>query len=347
MSIPVKQSAHVFSYMFRQLMAGRRKIPLVLMLEPLFSCNLNCRGCGKRRQAALAPAAYLEVAASVGAAVECGAPMVSIAGGEPLLHPHIDALVSELIALRRFVYLCSNGLLVEKHIDDFEPSPYLTFNIHLDGLQERHDALTGRRGVFSQAVHAIRLLKARGFRVTTNTTLFLDETPENACRLFDFLNSLGVEGMTVAPGFNYEAAPDQDNFLTDRRAVRQLFGRLFMLGRRRGWRFNHSSLYLDFLSGGREYACTPWGNPTFNMFGWQRPCYLLNESYAGSFEALLNHTDWSAYGPGRNHKCAACMVHCGFEPSAVMDAMTHPWTLLRFHWMKHGAGPRIGQVPTV
>lgn len=340
MGIPVRQSAYVCGYMFRQLLAGRRKFPLVLMLEPLFNCNLNCRGCGKRRQASIAPAAYLDVAACVGAAMECGAPMVSIAGGEPLMHPQIDTVVAELVARRKFVYLCSNGLLVEKRLKEFTPSPFLTFNIHLDGMRERHDALTGRNGVFEQAVRAIRLLKARGFRVTTNTTLFLNETPENAGRFFDFLTSLDVEGMTVAPGFNYEAAPDQHHFLTDRRAVRQLFGRLFTLGRQRGWRFNHSSLYLDFLAGGRDYTCTPWGNPTYNIFGWQRPCYLLNESYTDRFSDLLDLTDWSAYGPGRNPKCAACMVHCGFEPTAVMDAVTHPWALLRFHWLKRAADRR-------
>lgn len=327
MSIPIKQSTSVFLYILRQVLAGGKKFPLVLMLEPLFRCNLNCRGCGKKRQAELAPGTHLDVATCVGAAQECGAPVVSIAGGEPLLHPHIDAIVAELVARRRFVYLCTNGILVSGHIDAFEPSPYLTFNIHLDGLRERHDALTAD-GVFNQAVEAIRLLTSRGFRVTTNTTLFLGETAKNVGRFFDFLTSLGVEAMTVAPGFNYDSAPDQHQFLTDRRAVRQLFGDIFALGRGRGWRFNHSSLYLDFLAGRREYTCTPWGNPTFSPFGWQRPCYLLNDGYAPSFAELLDQTDWSAYGPGRNPKCSSCMVHCGFEPSAVMDAVTHPFKLV-------------------
>lgn len=255
--------------------------------------------------------------------------MVSIAGGEPLMHSDIGAIVGELVARHKFVYLCTNGLLVEKMIDAFHPSPFLTFNIHLDGLRERHDALIGCEGVFTRAVQAIRLLLSHGFRVTTNTTLYLGETPENAARFFDFLTSMGVEGMTVAPGFNYESAPDQDHFMTDRRDIRRLFDRLFETGRRRGWRFNHSSLYLDFLAGRREYDCTPWGNPTFNRFGWQRPCYLLNEGYADSYRDLVEKTDWLNYGPTRNSKCRACMVHCGFEPSAVVDAMTHPWKLLR------------------
>lgn len=339
MGIPVIQGASVIIYIFRQLLKGRRKFPLVLMLEPLFICNLNCPGCGKRRQAALSPAAGLDVSDCIGAALECGAPVVSIVGGEPLLHPHIASLAAELVVRHRYVYLCSNGILVPSHMDAFEPSPRLIFNIHLDGMRERHDSLTAN-GVFDQAVQAIRLLKSRGFRVTTNTTIFLGETPEQAGRFFDFLTSLGVEAMTVAPGFNYETAPGQHQFLTDRRAVRHLFGKIFKIGRSRGWRFNHSSLYLDFLAGGRDYACTPWGNPTFNMLGWQRPCYLLNESYAESFSDLLNQTDWEAYGPGRNPKCASCMVHCGFEPSAVLDAVSHPLELLRFQWLKYASSSR-------
>jgi hopanoid biosynthesis associated radical SAM protein HpnH len=337
LGIPATQGTRVFIYILRQLLKNRHKFSLVLMLEPLFTCNLNCPGCGKRRQAALAPRATLDVADCIGAALECGAPVVSIAGGEPLLHPHIDAIAAQLVALRRYVYLCSNGILVSKFIDAFEPSPRLIFNIHLDGMRERHDSFTAT-GVFDQAVQAIRLLKSRGFRVTTNTTVFLGETVEHAGRFFDFLTSLGVEGMTVAPGFNYETAPGQGQFLTDRKAVRQLFQKIFRLGRSRAWRFNHSSLYLDFLAGGREYACTPWGNPTFNLFGWQRPCYLLNESYAESYSDLLYHTGWEAYGPGRNPQCASCMVHCGFEPSAVLDAITHPFSLLRFQWRKCAGG---------
>ena len=337
MSIPIRQSAAITFYLLSRLLAGQRKFPLVLMLEPLFNCNLRCRGCGKLKLAAQAPVALLEVAQCIAAAEECGAPVVSIAGGEPLLHPHITAIVSELVARKRFVYLCTNGLLVEKKMAAFKPSPFLTFNFHLDGLPERHDALTGRPGVFAQAVQAMRLLIARGFRVTTNTTLFLDQTPDDAGRLFDFITSLGVEGMTVAPGFNYQTAADQQHFLTDRAATRELFARIFDLGRHRGWTFNHSSLYLDFLAGGRDYPCTPWGNPTFNVFGWQRPCYLLNEGYAQSFADLMQHTDWSAYGPGRNLKCAACMVHCGFEPSAVLDELTNPLALLRFHLGKQKA----------
>ncbi len=337
MGIPVRQTASVSWYILRRVLAGRARFPLVLMLEPLFACNLRCRGCGKLHQAALAPKPYLDAAACVEAAVECGAPIVSVAGGEPLLHPHIDAIVAALVARKRFVYLCSNGILVEKHLASFEPSPFLTFNIHLDGLEQRHDEVVGRKGVFAQAVRAVRLLVARGFRVTTNTTLFRGETAENAARFFDFLTSLGVEGMTVAPAFNYAAASGQHQFMTDRRAIRQLFEQLFTLGRQRGWRFNHSGLYLDFLAGRREYGCTPWGNPTFNVFGWQRPCYLLNESYAASFRALMEQTDWSAYGPGRNPHCASCMVHCGFEPTAVMDAVMHPLALLRFQRLKHAA----------
>jgi len=324
LGVPAIQKARLGAYIFKQLLSGNRRFPLVLMLEPLFQCNLRCKGCGKIAHPPEIMRRRMTVDECVAAAEECGAPIVSIPGGEPLLHPDIHLIARELIQRKRFVYLCTNALLVEKRLDEFSPSPYLTFNVHLDGFGEKHDALVCREGVFDSAVAAIRLLVSRGFRVTTNTTFFGDETSGRAARLFDFLTSLGVEGMTVAPAFNYEAAEEQDNFL-GREKSHNLFRELFSMSRGRGWRFNHSSLYLDFLVGNQQYQCAPWGNPTVNIFGWQRPCYLLNDGYAASYRELMEDTDWSRYGTGADIRCRDCMVHCGFEPTAVIDTALRPW----------------------
>ncbi len=325
MSISARQKMYIGYYIFHQLLFRKRKYSLVLMLEPLYRCNLKCRGCGKIQLADKVPDARLTVEECTGAAEEANVPVVSITGGEPLLHPDIPEVVARLTGRRRFVYLCTNALLLEKRIEEFSPSPFLTFSIHLDGLEDRHDELAGRKGIFAGAVNAIGMLLRRGFRVTTNTTLFRDDTPENAASLFDFLTALGVDGMTVAPAFNYETAPDRSHFLEDREATRNFFRRVFEIGRDRDWQFNHSSIYLDFLAGGRDFPCTPWGNPTRNVFGWQKPCYLLNDGYADSYEELLRDTDWETYGVGRNPKCGSCMVHCGFEPTAVMESLRNPF----------------------
>ncbi len=328
LGIPAIQKARIGAYIIRQLLAGNRRFPLVLMLEPLFRCNLKCKGCGKIAYPEEILKQRLSVAECVAAAEECGAPVVSIPGGEPLLHSDMPVIVRELAARKKFVYLCTNGLLVEKRIDEFRPSPYLTFNIHLDGLGEQHDAAVCCDGVFDKAVSAIRLLLSRGFRVTTNTTLFGGETPENAARLFDFLSSLGVEGMTVSSAFSYESAAAQDSFFS-RQGTRELFSGILDIARNRPWKFNHSSLYLEFLAGRQDYECTPWGNPTRNVFGWQRPCYLLDDGYAASYRELMETTDWEKYGTGRDSRCADCMVHCGYEPSAVLDSARHPFKALR------------------
>lgn len=327
LGIPVVQQTRIGAYIVGRMLRADRRFPLVLMLEPLFRCNLHCRGCGKLDHPAEVMRRRMTLAECLDASDECGAPVVSIAGGEPLLHADMPRIVRGLTARRRFVYLCTNGLLVAEKIAAFTPSVYLTFNVHLDGLRERHDAGVCRRGVFDTAVAAIRLLIARGFRVTTNTTFFGAETPASAARFFDFLTSLGVEGMTVAPGFSYTAAASQDIFLGRARA-RALFQGILALAPKRGWRFNHSPLYLDFLAGNQTYECTPWGNPTRNIFGWQRPCYLIDDGYAASFAELMADTDWQRYGVGHDPRCADCMVHCGFEPSAVIDAVTRPWKLL-------------------
>lgn len=304
------------------------------MLEPLFQCNLRCKGCGKIAHSGEILSKKLSVDECVAAAEECGAPVVSIAGGEPLLHPDIHRIADELTARSKFVYLCTNALLVEKRIADFSPTNYLTFNIHLDGLRERHDALVCQQGVFDKAVAAIRMLIRKGFRVTTNTTFYDGESPENAARLLDFISSLGVEGMTIAPGFGYETAAAQEQFL-GRSGIVRFFRDLFALGKDRNWVFNHSGLYLDFLAGKQDYECTPWGNPTRNILGWQKPCYLLDDGYAASYEELMETTEWSRYGVGGDDRCKDCMVHCGFEPSAVLDSVRYPWKLLKRKVNRH------------
>ncbi len=324
MTVPFRQQIRVGAYILKQRLSGRERYPLVLMLEPLFRCNLACAGCGKIDYPGAVLNRRLSVQECVAAAEECGAPVVSIPGGEPLLHKEIGEIVAALVARRKFVYLCTNGLLLEKKLHLFTPSPYLTFNVHLDGLREEHDGSVCQGGVFDRAVKAIRAARARGFRVTVNCTLFNNAEPERVAAFFDFVaDELDVEGITVSPGYAYERAPDQQHFL-NRRKTKELFRGIFARGRGKGWRFGNSPLFLDFLAGNQAYRCTPWGNPTRNVFGWQRPCYLLGEGFAKSFRELMETTDWDAYGTGNYEKCADCMVHSGYEATAVMDAVKHP-----------------------
>jgi hopanoid biosynthesis associated radical SAM protein HpnH len=315
----------VATYVLRQKLRGRRRYPLVLMLEPLFRCNLACAGCGKIQYPAHILKKHLTVEQCLSAVDECGAPMVSIPGGEPLMYPDIGRLVQELVARRTYVYLCTNAILLEKKLQEglFQPSKYLTFSVHMDGLREEHDEAVCREGVFDQAVQGIRAAMERGFRVTTNTTLFDGADPVRMRQFFDEMMDLGVEGMMVSPGYSYTKAPDQEHFLRRQRA-NELFRRM-LGGAKRRWKFNQSPLFLQFLMGRRDFECTPWGNPTYNMFGWQRPCYLLQEGYAASFKELLETTHWEQYGRrSGNDKCRDCMVHCGHEPSAV-DATFASW----------------------
>ncbi len=316
------QKRRIGAYIIKQLLTQKQRFPLVLMLEPLFLCNLHCKGCGKINQPKEILEQMLSVDECVEAAEECGAPVVTIAGGEPLLHPEITTIIDELIRRKRFVYLCTNGLLVERKIAEFSPSPYLTFNIHFDGLAERHDAAVCLEGAFNKATDAIKKLVGAGFRVTTNTTFFKGQTAQNAARLFDHLSGLGVEAMTVAAGFNYENADDQDNFL-GRDGTKKLFREILRTAKK-SWTFNHSGMYLDFLAGNRDFPCTPWGNPTRSIQGWQHPCYLLNDGYAQNFQELMEKTEWNRYGVGNDPRCADCMVHCGFEPTAVLETVRHP-----------------------
>jgi hopanoid biosynthesis associated radical SAM protein HpnH len=308
----------VATYVLGQRLRGRRRYPLVLMLEPLFRCNLACAGCGKIQYPAHILKKHLSVEQCLAAVDECGAPMVSIPGGEPLMYPEIGPLVRALVARRKYVYLCTNAILLRKKLEEglFQPSKYLSFSVHMDGLREEHDEAVCRDGVFDQAVDGIRAALQRGFRVTTNTTLFDGVDPLRMRRFFDEMMDLGVEGMMISPGYSYSKAPDQEHFLRRQRA-NELFRRM-LGGAKRRWKFNQSPLFLQFLMGRRDFECTPWGNPTYNMFGWQRPCYLLQEGYAGSFKELLETTRWEQYGRrSGNEKCRDCMVHCGHEPSAV------------------------------
>jgi hopanoid biosynthesis associated radical SAM protein HpnH len=309
----------VASYVLRQRLRGRKRYPLVLMLEPLFRCNLACAGCGKIQYPAHILKKDLTVEECLRAVEECGAPMVSIPGGEPLLYPHIGELVEALVARRKYVYLCTNALLLREKIEagTFRPTKYLTFSVHMDGQEEHHDFAVCREGTYRKAADAIRLAVERGYRVTTNTTLFEGADANSVREFFDEMMDLGVEGMMVSPGYAYEKAPDQHNFLK-RQGTNALFD-MILSNRSKRWRFNQSPLFLEFLMGRRDYECTPWGNPTFNIFGWQKPCYLLQEGYADTFRELLDATDdWDRYGRASgNPKCQQCMVHCGHEPSAV------------------------------
>jgi hopanoid biosynthesis associated radical SAM protein HpnH len=315
-AVPLSQMWTVASYVVRQRLSGRKRYPLVLMLEPLFRCNLACAGCGKIQYPVQILRKNLSVEKCLQAVDECGAPMVSIPGGEPLMYPEIDRLVEALVERKKYVYLCTNAILLKEKLHLFRPSKYLSFSVHMDGLREEHDEAVCRDGVYDQAVPAIREALARGFRVTTNTTLFDGASPLRVREFFDEMMRVGVEGMMVSPGYSYSKAPDQEHFLR-RSRTRQLFADI-LSNPKRGWRFNQSPLFLRFLMGKHDYECTPWGNPTYNMFGWQRPCYLLQDGYAETFKELMETTPWENYGrKSGNEKCQDCMVHCGFEATAV------------------------------
>ena len=345
MAIPLLQKARIGAYIVRQQLAGRKRYPLVLMLEPLFRCNLACAGCGKIDYPEEILNQRLSVDDCLAAVDECGAPVVSIAGGEPLLHKEIDTVVAGIIARRKFVYLCTNALLMKKRLSLFRPSPYFVWSVHLDGDREMHDRSVCEDGVYDRAVAAIAEAKAQGFRVNINCTLFNDADPERVARFFDSVAALGVDGITVSPGYAYERAPDQAHFL-NRAKTKQLFRDIFRRGRGgKAWSFSQSGLFLDFLAGNQEYKCTPWGNPTRTVFGWQRPCYLLGEGYAKSFRELMDETDWDLYGTGNYEKCADCMVHSGFEATAVQDAVRHP--LKAFAVNRRGVDTEVAMAPEI
>ncbi|HET6377601.1 MAG TPA: adenosyl-hopene transferase HpnH [Methylocella sp.] len=328
MGIPLLQMAGIGAYVVRQRLAGRKRFPLVLMLEPLFRCNLACAGCGKIDYPDKILNQRLPLADCLEAIDECGAPVVVIAGGEPLLHKELPEIVKGAIARRKYVTVCTNALLLAKNLSRYTPSRYFNWSIHLDGDAEMHDRSVCQEGVYDRAVEALKLAKAQGFRVTVNCTLFNDADPARVAAFFDSMTALGVEGITVSPGYAYERAPDQKHFL-NRSKTKTLFRQIFARGRGgKAWPFFQSALFLDFLAGNRAYQCTPWGNPTRTVFGWQRPCYLLGEGYARTFRELMEETDWDSYGTGNYEKCADCMVHCGYEATAVDDAFKSPWRAL-------------------
>ena len=305
-------------YVMRQRLARREKFPLLVELEPLFQCNLACAGCGKIQQPDDLLRRRMPVEDAIAAIEESGAPMVSIAGGEPLIHPEIDKLASELIKRHKYVFLCTNALLMEKKMHLFKPSHYFAWAVHIDGLRERHDESVARDGVFDKAVAAIQEAKRQGFRVTTNTTFFTHDSPDTVRRVLDFLNDeLEVDAMMISPAYAYEKAPDQEHFLGVQQ-TRKLFSEAFADGRRRRWRLNHSPLFLDFLEGKVDYDCTAWAIPSYSLLGWQRPCYLMSDGYVKTYKELIEQTDWSKYGRGRDERCDNCMAHCGYEPSAVL-----------------------------
>ena len=319
MGVPVSQMWTVASYVMKQRLSGNRRYPLVLMLEPLFRCNLACAGCGKIQYPAHILKRDLSLEKCLTAVDECGAPMVSIPGGEPLLYPYIRELVDELIKRKKYIYLCTNALLLKEKLEAgwFKPSKYLTFSVHMDGQEEHHDFAVCREGTYEKAVEGIRMAVERGFRVTTNTTIFDGADPNSLRGFFDEMMDLGVEGMMVSPGYAYPKAPDQKTFLRERANTNRLFD-MVLSNRKKRWKFNQSPLFLEFLMGTREYECTPWGNPTYNIFGWQKPCYLLQDGYVDTFKELIDETEWDNYGrESGNPACQQCMVHCGYEPSAV------------------------------
>ena len=322
MPIPFHRELRIGAYILKQKLLGRKRYPLVLMLEPLFRCNLACTGCGKIDYPDAILNRRLSVQECLDAADECGAPMVAIPGGEPLIHREIGAIVKGLVERKKYVSLCTNALLLEKKLDQFEPSPYLFFSVHLDGIKEHHDKSVCMEGGFERAVVAIKAAQAKGFAVNVNATIFDGHPPEDIAKFLDLTQELGV-GVSISPGYAYERAPDQEHFL-NRRKTKELFRKVFALGRGKRWKFIHSTLYLDFLAGNQTYHCTPWGMPTRNIFGWQKPCYLLGEGYAKTFKELMETTDWDSYGTGAYEKCANCMAHCGYEATAAEAMFSSP-----------------------
>jgi hopanoid biosynthesis associated radical SAM protein HpnH len=346
LGIPFSQVARIGAYVVRQHLSGRKRYPLVLMLEPLFRCNLACAGCGKIDYPDEILNQRLSVEECMAAMDDCGAPVVSIAGGEPLLHREMPQIVRGFLQRRKVVILCTNALLLAKKIDQYTPHPDFNWSVHLDGDKGMHDKSVCQDGVYDKAVEVIKLAKAKGFRVSINCTLFNTAEPARVAAFFDEMKRIGLDGITVSPGYAYERAPDQEHFL-NREKTKLLFRGILSRGRGgKAWSFSQSAMFLDFLAGNQTYRCTPWGNPTRTVFGWQRPCYLLGEGYAQTFKELMEETDWDSYGVGNYEKCANCMVHSGFEASAVIDSVKRPMAALGV--MMRGVrtdGPMAPEIP--
>src|ERR1700744_2586497 len=322
MAIPYFKEPRIGGYMIKQRLAGRKRYPLVLMLEPLFRCNLACVGCGKIDYPDAILNRRLSVKECLDAVDECGGPMVAIPGGEPLIHKELGGIVKGIVAGKEFGALCTNAPLLKKKLHRFEPSPYLFFSVHLDGIKKHHDKSVCMDGGYERAIAGIKAAKAKGFSVNVNCTVFDGHPAEDIAEFLDLTAELGV-GVSISPGYAYERAPDQEHFLS-RRKTKELFRKVFALGKGKKWNLTHSGMFLDFLAGNQEFHCTPWGMPTRNVFGWQKPCYLLGEGYAKTFTELMETTDWDAYGTGKYEKCANCMAHCGYEPTAANAMTNHP-----------------------
>jgi hopanoid biosynthesis associated radical SAM protein HpnH len=344
MAVPFLREMRIGAYLLKQKMIGRKQYPLVLMLEPLFRCNLACFGCGKIDYPDAILNKRLSVKECLDAVDECGAPMVAIPGGEPLIHKEIGEIVKGIVARKKFVSLCTNALLLEKKLHLFEPSPYLFFSVHLDGLKDHHDKSVCQTGVYDKAIAGIKAAKAKGFTVNVNCTVYDGHPPEDIAAYLDLCKEIGV-GVTISPGYAYERAPDQEHFL-GRLRTKELFREVFKRGKGKKWTLSHSSLFLDFLAGNQTYHCTPWGMPTRNVFGWQKPCYLLGEGYVKTFKELMEGTDWDTYGTGKYEKCANCMAHCGYEATAVNAMLSHPLQAIRVALMGPKTdGPMAPEIP--
>lgn len=329
MVFPWQLSFSLTKYLLGNKLKGKKRFPLVLMLEPLFRCNLNCEGCGRIKEYRDVIDQMLTVEECLAAVDEAGAPVVSLTGGEPLLHPDIKQIVEGILAKKKFVYLCSNGLLLEESLEKFSPNPYFSFVLHLDGLAETHDSFTGRKGVFEAAVAGIKAAKRRGFQVRTNTTIYKGTDLKEIEELFTLLSGLGVDGIMVAPAFNFETV-SSDVFLS-RKEINEVFQAIYELRKR--FRFYNTPIYLEFLAGKRDLPCFPWSTPTRNPKGWRRPCYLIADEHCHSFKELMEETHWEKYGVGKDPRCANCMVHCGFEASALDEvgkSIPNLWRTI--HW---------------
>ncbi|MEU8139895.1 adenosyl-hopene transferase HpnH [Streptodolium elevatio] len=321
MGLPLNLAAKIGTHLVKQKIKRNDKFTMIVEIEPLFACNLKCGGCGKIQQPHDVLKKRMPVEQVVAAVEECGAPMVSLAGGEPLMHKDIDKIVEALLSRKKFVVLCTNAVLLPKHLHKFKPNRNFAWMVHLDGLEERHDAAVAKEGVFKEAVAAIKMAKDAGFQVFTNSTFFNTDSPESVREVLDYLNDdLKVDRMQISPGYAYEKAPIQHRFLGVEQ-TRAMFREAFADGKRKKWRLNHSALFLDFLEGKREFECTPWAIPSYSLLGWQQPCYLMGDGYVETYKELIETTEWDNFGRGKDPRCDNCMAHCGYEPTAVLATM--------------------------
>jgi hopanoid biosynthesis associated radical SAM protein HpnH len=332
-------SVRLAGYILKNRLRGRKRFPLVTMLEPLEMCNLACIGCGRIHEYKPVIDRMMPVDEALAAVKQSGAPIISIAGGEPTIHPKIDEIINRLVAQKYFVYCCTNGLLLDRMVKKISPSKYLCWVIHMDGMEAKHDESVARKGVFSKAVQGMEMLLERGYRVCTNTTVFRTSDVADLQEMFRFVAELGVEGSMISPGYDFKDAPDQDLFLT-RRESRAVFQHLLDPATAKGMRLYNNPLYLNFLKGDREYQCTAWSNPTYTVLGWRKPCYPLADEHVRDVNELYEESLWDHYGVGKDPRCANCMMHCGFESATIFQAVSTPkdWVTL----IKSGAAHRGG-----